>query len=257
MKRQDGDAHEDYVAKVRHSTNQFVEETLRENGRLRSNVLKLENDQREAQELVTALRGQLAKQDATQALACEQVQRVENENRRIFAEYAAIEQQNSNLANLYVASYRLQGTLDRAEVLQVIQEVIINLVGSEELAVFELDSSRQQLMLLSAFGVDEAKYASLPLDDSAIATTARTGEMFLQEPPPSNLSAPESSLTTCIPLKVNNRVIGVIAVFRMLPQKPTLASVDRDLFGLLGTHAGLALYCSGLAERAGRAEEKP
>lgn len=251
MKKQDGHPHEDYVAKVRQNTAQFVEETLRDNERLRAQVLRLEGEKRASDEALSELRLQIAKQELEQALQRERMLRFENENGRIFAEYAAIEQQNSNLANLYVASYRLQGTLDRAEVLQVIQEVIINLVGSEELAVFELDNQRQRLSLLSAFGVDEVKYASLPLDDSPIARTALSGEMFLQEPPPSNLSAPESSLTTCIPLKVNGRVIGVIAVFRMLPQKPTLLSVDRDLFELLGSHAGLALYCSGLVARLG------
>ena len=50
-----------------------------------------------------------------------------------------IEQQSSNLANLYVASYRLHGSVERSEVLQVIQEIIINLIGSEELGIYELD----------------------------------------------------------------------------------------------------------------------
>ena len=123
------------------------------------------------------------------------------------------------------------------------------MIGSEELAIFELDKPNRQLTLAASFGVDITQYARLPLDDSAISRTAQTGEMFLHEPPPNNTSAPKSSLTTCIPLKVNSTVIGVIAVFRMLPQKPTLATVDRELFELLGSHAGMALYCAGLHAR--------
>jgi hypothetical protein len=35
----------------------------------------------------------------------------------------------------------------------------------------------------------------------------------------------------------------------MLPQKPALVSVDRELFALLGSHAGLALHCAKLQAR--------
>jgi hypothetical protein len=74
--------------------------------------------------------------------------------------------------------------------------------------------------------------------------------MFLREPPPNNTTAAPSSITACIPLKVDGNVIGVIAIFRMLPQKQSIAFVDRELFSLLGSHAAMALYCSGLQQRA-------
>ena len=197
---------------------------------------------RELQGAVSKLRQQQLHQES-------QVAEIESENRRFCAEYAEVEHQNSNLANLYVASYRLHGSLDRGEVLQVIHEIIINLIGSEELAVFELDADKRQLTLLSSFGIDAVQYARVPLDDSPIAMAAKTGEMFVREPPPYKSSSPISSLTTCIPLKVADVIIGVIAVFRMLPQKPALASVDRELFALLGSHSAMALYCSGLHAR--------
>ena len=216
MSKQEGDSHQQYVDRVRQNTQQFLEETLRDNERLRALTTRLESE-------------------------------LEVQNRRVFAEYADIEQQNANLANLYVASYRLHASLDRGEVLDVIHEIIINLIGSEELAVFELEAGR--LKLLSSFGVEAAAYAQLPVDDSPIGRTAATGEMYLAEPPPNSTSAPVSSLTTCIPLKVGGEVIGVIAVFRMLPQKPVLATIDRELFELLGSHAAMALYCAGLHAR--------
>lgn len=246
MSKNDGDSHQEYVDKVRHNTQQFVEETLRENERLRALTLRLEQERLRCTEEILELRETVAKLQLQQVRQQQQVAEFEQENRRVFAEFNEIEQQNSNLANLYVASYRLHGSLDRGEVLQVIHEIIINLVGSEELAVFELDARKEQLTLLSSFGIDAARYARLPLDDSPIARSVKTGEMYLQEPPPNNTSAPEASLTTCIPLKVADVIIGVIAVFRMLPQKTALASVDRELFELLGSHAAMALYCSGL-----------
>jgi GAF domain-containing protein len=54
----------------------------------------------------------------------------------------------------------------------------------------------------------------------------------------------EPRLTACVPLKLQERVIGVIAVFQLLPQKARIEPVDRELFELLATAAAAALYCS-------------
>jgi hypothetical protein len=246
MTNKDSQEHREYVERVLQHTQRFLEDTLRENERLRALTLRLENERMRATDQVLELTETVAKLQAQQARQQQQSSAMESENRRFSAEFAEIEQQNSNLANLYVASYRLHGSLDRNEVLQVIQEIIINLIGSEELAIFELRPGEQRLRLLSSFGVDGHVYAEVPLDDSPIAKTARSGEMFLREPPPNNTTAAPASITACIPLKVDDKVIGVIAIFRMLPQKQSLAYIDRELFSLLGSHAAMALYCSGL-----------
>jgi hypothetical protein len=242
-----GDSHQKYVDSVLQNTQTFLEETLRENERLRALAMQLEAERLRNVEQVLELRETIAKLELQQVRQQQQVSEFESENRRVFGEYSDIEQQNSNLANLYVASYRLHGSLDRAEILQVVQEVIINLIGSEELAIYELDNGR--LRAIASFGMDDPSDARLLHADSPIARTAASGEMFLHEPPPSNTSAPVHSLTACIPLKVQERVIGVIAIFRMLPQKPALVAVDRELFDLLGSHAAMALYCCGLHAR--------
>lgn len=248
MSTKDGSGQREYVEKVLQNTQQFLEETLKENERLRALTIGLENERLRHREQILELRESVAKLELQQVRQQQQVSDFEVENRRVFTEFSEIEQQNSNLANLYVASYRLHGSVERTEVLQVIQEIIINLIGSEELGIYELDEKTQRLTLLSSFGLEGDAYSRI-LDDSPIARTAKTGEMFLIEPPPNNVSAPVTSLTACIPLKVNERVIGVIAIFRMLPQKPALAEIDRELFSLLGSHAAMALYCSGLHAR--------
>ena len=56
---------------------------------------------------------------------------IKAETKAYSSRYAEVEQQNSNLANLYVASYRLHGTLDREEVIAAIQEIIANLGNSK------------------------------------------------------------------------------------------------------------------------------
>jgi hypothetical protein len=47
---------------------------------------------------------------------------------------------------------------------------------------------------------------------------------------------------------VGDRVTGVIAIYRLLSHKPELESLDHELFTLLSTHAGTALFASRLHE---------
>jgi hypothetical protein len=88
-----------------------------------------------------------------------------------------------------------------------------------------------------------------------VARVASTGETWVAGDGGETVG-PEAALTACLPLKLEDRVTGAIAIFRLLPQKSGLEPVDRELFDLLATHAAMALYCTALHERqagAGRA----
>src|SRR5436305_12172105 len=90
-----------------------------------------------------------------------------------------VEQHNSDLTNLYVASNRLHERRDRREVLAAIQEIVINLVGSEELAVFEVSEDGASLELVDSFGVEKEKFARIPLGTGSIGQVAARGEPVL------------------------------------------------------------------------------
>ena len=62
--------------------------------------------------------------------------KVEEENKEFADRYIEIEEQNNNLANLYVASYQLHSTLDYKEVVRIVQEIVINLIGAEAFHLF-------------------------------------------------------------------------------------------------------------------------
>lgn len=167
----------------------------------------------------------------------------------------ALESEVGTLSNLYVASQRLHETIDRAEVLRAIEEILINLVGSEELAIFELDASASRLSLISSFGLPPQLCRSRALDDGPLGRAVRTGRTVIvgdEEPHPDA----EPRLTACVPLVVRERVIGVIAIYQLLPQKPRLEPVDCELFALLTTAAATALHCAAIVARA-NVEEQP
>jgi len=212
MKSQD--SQRPYVEKVANDTRDYIFSVLEENERLRSRLAEVEEVSRD------------------------------------FAErYVEVEQQNTNLANLYVASYQLHGTLARARVLAAIKEVIINLIGSEELAIWEMDEGGHALALVDSFGIDEIRWAHVSLDQHAgiIGLSAATGQRFVIGESVLAPSGAQEHLTACIPLKLDDTVIGLIGIFRLLPQKSGFESIDFELFDLLGSHGATALYCTRTA----------
>jgi nitrate/nitrite-specific signal transduction histidine kinase len=205
-----------YVDQVRANTSRYIRELLDENERLRTALERMEREHASA--------------------------------RRYEERFSEVEQQNANLAALYAASYQLHATPQRAAVLDAIQEIVINLIGSEELAVIGVGLGGE-LSALAQMGCDPVRLASIRLDVGVVARAIADGAPVVR-----GVDQPldAQGVTACVPLIVAERVVGLILVFSLLPQKPRLERFDLELFGLLGTHAATALYCSELHERDGR-----
>ncbi len=164
------------------------------------------------------------------------VAELEAENQRISDDYVAVQERSTELAQLYVALERLHGGASRADTFAAIQEIVVNLVGSEELAVFERRGGA--LSLVHAFGVAPRTLDALDLGEGAIGKAAR-GERWVAV---GREAAPgEEDLTAAIPLRAGDDVAGVLAIFRLLGHKPVLGESDHAVFDLLSTHAALAL----------------
>jgi hypothetical protein len=171
---------------------------------------------------------------------------IEAENQRMCDEYVAVQEKSTDLAQLYVALERIHGGLSRADTLSALQEIVINVVGSEELAIFERRGDR--LVLVQSFGIDPQPWRELRMNGGAVSRAAE-GTLYVAgrggKP-----AAGDEDLTACIPLRVGERVAGVIAIFRLLGHKPNLAETDEAVFELLSVHAGLALHLREVRERA-------
>ena len=172
------------------------------------------------------------------------------EQQQLLERCAGLEEQNSVLTTLYVACQRLHSTLDRTQVLLTVREIIANLIGCEEYALFTLGSDGL-LHLVDSYGLDEELYELLPLS-GMIGSVVDAGEAFIVHEGDASQATPlEADLTACIPLERNGTVTGAVALFRLLPQKFELQELDRELFRLLGTHLALALHCTELELNAG------
>ena len=213
-----------FLEKVAADNREYVQSLLDENERLGLRIAELDS-------ALTTTRTEL-----------------EQRNREFADRYLEVEQQNTNLANLYVASYQLSGTLDRARIVAAIQEIVINLIGSEEVGIWELDGDVDALWLIGSFGIDEHHWAGVPLGSGIIGMVAHTGQRFVLSESAVHPFGNEEHLTACIPLKLDEKVVGVIGIFRLLQQKQGLEPLDFELFDLLSSHAASALYCTRMKE---------
>ena len=144
---------------------EFTKELLQENERLRHDLLSLQEDHRQAAtdpgdwaKLRVDLLSQIDVLTTEKNNALERLKMVEAENRQFAERYVEIEEENNNLANLYVSSYQLHSTLALPEVLKIIIEIVINLVGAEVFAVYILDENTGELGVAASEGVPMSEF---------------------------------------------------------------------------------------------------
>jgi K+-sensing histidine kinase KdpD len=234
------DTNHNYVDRVREDTQKYVRRLLTEMEELRLTMAGLESEARILRQELSIARDEIDQRRCAEQELALSVERIREESKQYLAQYAEVEMHNTNLANLYVASYQLHGTLSRSAVLDAMQEIIVNLVGSEEFAICEVDEPA--LTVLASVGVE---VESVQWTTPRVRDTVDRGEAHVGTP---GVGEPGDPLV-CLPLKLDGRTIGVIVIFSLLAHKSQLEALDHELFDLLATHAATALYCTSLHER--------
>uniref|UniRef100_A0A831U006 GAF domain-containing protein n=1 Tax=Geobacter metallireducens TaxID=28232 RepID=A0A831U006_GEOME len=230
---------------------EFTQDLLRENERLRYRVLQLEEQLKNG-----GLPASLAEENRLLAARVEELERekeeilgrirqIEAENNDFAARYVEIEEENNNLASLYIASYQLHSILDFDEVLRVISEIIINLIGAEEFAVMLTDEKTGLLSAAAVEGVSAEEVPTVSPGEGVIGAAAATGESYFTSEPATYVRDPANPMV-CIPLKIKEQVIGVIVIYKLLVQKKAFVPLDYELFTLLAGHAATAIFSSRL-----------
>ncbi len=175
------------------------------------------------------------------------------ENRRLAREQAALAERNCDLVQLYVAGIRLHESLDRNEVLTAIQEIVINLIGSEQLAVFELARDGRRLLPIHCYGVPGPQPGEVQLGEGVIGRTAAEGRIFIGQPGGEPLGMPPGRIAACAPFTLGDRVTGALALFSLLGHKRGFSELDREVLELVGRQGAVALYSTLLYQQHGAA----
>jgi hypothetical protein len=233
---------------------ELSDELMQENRRLREQMGKTEAEN-------TELKTQLASDRAIRDLL-KKIDHLEREKSRLLStvseqeeitgqisnRFAQVEGDLESFANLYVASFQLHLSLRLRTVLRHIKELLQQLVGARSLAIYFADEEGRRLVPIASEGIDLASVAPVLLHDggagdpvaAVIERTFLTGIPHIGEGPVASVPA------ACIPLQIEDRAVGAIVVFGLFAQKAQFVTVDRELFKLLGAHAGATLVAAYL-----------
>jgi transcriptional regulator with GAF, ATPase, and Fis domain len=230
---------------------EFTEELLKENERLRFRVAELGTrsaaPDRDGQ-LVHEMIEKIQRLESDRQELARRFKEVEAENKDFAARYVEVENENNNLLNIYVASYQLHSTLDFQEVLQIITEIVLNFVGAEVFAICLVGDKETELKPLVVEGLPREAAVLISGEGAVVGGVLRSGEPYFNKDTddlqPVHVTA--DAPIVCIPLKIKDRVIGVISIHRFLPQKKKLQHVDYELFTLLAGHAATAIFSAKL-----------
>ena len=239
---------------------EFTKQLLDENARLRRELSDVQLRDRTAaqsddewsklrQELIAKIED-LENQNES---ILEQLRSVETENIEFAERYVDVEEQNDNLANLYVASYQLHSTLDPNEVVRVILEIVINLIGAEVFALYVCDEGDDRLRAVAAEGDPMSAFPVVRVGEGFVGMSVADGDVALGDPAePGRLPSDGGTALVSIPLRVEEDPVGAIVIYKLLQQKDGFSPLDGELFTLLAGHAATAICASRLYSQSER-----
>jgi hypothetical protein len=234
---------------------ELTEELVGENRRLKEQLAAFEEEN-------AALKTQLASDKAIRDLL-RKIDELEREKARLLSavrsqaeighRFAEVESELESFANLYVASFQLHLSLRPRTAVRHVRELLVQLVGVRTLAIYLADDSKNGLAPVAAEGIDVATLPAILLGDgpqsdpvhAIVERTYLTGVSHIAEGEP---TAPPAA---CVPLQMEDRTVGAIVVYALLEHKKGFVTVDRELFKLLGAHAGSAIVSAYLWGQAG------
>lgn len=237
---------------------EFTHELLQENEKLRFKIVQLEEESKSLTQAAgegdvqKELIKKVSRLEGEKKELLDRYREVESENRDFAQRYVEIEEENNNLANLYIASYQLHSTLDFKEVLQIILEIIINLIGAEQFGILLMDEKTRELQAMATEGVEREEIPLVKQGEGIIGKVSETGEPHFIEQIDEQKEIDLLCPIVCIPLKIKEHIIGVIVIYKLLQQKAKFVEVDYELFTLLAGHAATAIFSSKLYSESER-----
>ena len=254
------------VSDLRSERDQFLQKFTR-GGRITEEFLReyeavaLRRSELEAEN--TLLRSQLQAGDAIRELS-RKIEHLEQEKAELLSRFHRVEQQSSsvsarveeveiefaNLANLFVASNQIHSSLSPRGVVRRIKEVLMQIVGAERYAMYLVNPEGTELVPIASEGVPGNELLPVRVNGTRIGQVFTEGTASINDDDPSRGSM--ATPAAVIPLTVDDRIVGTIAIFSTLSQKERFDTVDFELFKLLGQHAAAALVGASLFVQAER-----
>lgn len=235
----------------------LTEDFLREYDKLRGRLRQLEEENAQLRSKVEA--------DAAVRELLKKIERLESEKRELIsrfheaeavssafsARFEEVETQFANLANLFVASNQLHSSLSPRSVTRRIKDVLAQLVGAERYCVYLANGDGSELVPIASEGVPGDRLVNVRINGTAMGSVYESGNAKFAEGLDTSCGSFEQP-AALVPLTLDEKVVGVIAIFATLAQKTKFDTIDFELFKLLGSHAAAALVSASLFAQAER-----
>ena len=150
------------------------------------------------------------------------------------AQIVELSKQCRELRALLACAMRLLAAGSREGTFHAVQDIVANVIGSEEIALFEMNTEGTALCPSAWCGANIPEGTSVAVGEGWVGQVALTGTAFTS---PGN----GSGMAACIPLRASEKIIGVLAIYSLLPQKWQLEPWDIAVLKLLECEAGRLL----------------
>lgn len=150
---------------------------------------------------------------------------------------------STNDVRMRAARQRLAESTCQSDAIDALREIVTNLLGSEEIGLFQIDGRTYDIRALWSFGIEAKKCDLLrAIGDAGLQRVMRgechVGPSFEQGP------GPDKRDRAFVPIRVAGHTTAVLAILRLLPQKNGFDNSDMQLLSLLSEEAGKALFGS-------------
>jgi GAF domain-containing protein len=142
---------------------------------------------------------------------------------------------------LEAAQKRVRESVSRTDTLEALREIVTNLLGCEEIALFTVEHGKSGLCW--SFGIDPQRYATLEGFRESGLQRVLAGECHVARTgrhDPGDDAPPR--LRVFVPIRSSNRTVAVLVMLRLLPQKLDFDEADEKLAKVLSDEIARALF---------------
>lgn len=181
---------------------------------------------------------------------------LKSENSNLVARCQELMSENNNLFKLYAASHHLHSSLHLEEVLEKISEIMLNLIGAGDYALFLFEDKERLMLPVLIKGLEGQPPAKIRLGEGPLGQILNTEQTYVSTTPPQPGEVSTDNPIAAIPLRTGDGFVGAIVVYGLLPQKPAFSEVDYALFDFFAAHAATAINSARLYSESERRVSK-
>lgn len=173
--------------------------------------------------------------------------------------YEKQEKELDKISRLFKALNNLHITVNLNDIYKTIEQLLINFVGVKSYSLFLKDSNTKKFLLRTSKGMSKEKLKQILINEknNKINKMMKEKAGFITKPfhtpEKIHLTNQKLNLYACIPLHIEDRLIGTILVHNLTKEKGTFTQFDKDLFALIAQHAAISIVRAKLLEKS---EEK-